>query len=145
MNDEAWVRWINDLEPLFKKKWMNNGIYELIMLSKTIVVANPELLTTVILFWNSGTNTFDFRMGLMSPTILDMAQVFGLRQSGRIVDVTHDWVPPSLLVVEISGTSPGTSTSLLLLEYNSRNLQELWYIIQGFHPFCEGQIWSGFL
>ncbi|KAM1870887.1 hypothetical protein ACFX14_046963 [Malus domestica] len=68
---------------------MNNGIYELIMLSKTIVVAKLELLTTAFPFWNSGTNTFDFRMGPMSPAILDMAQVFGLRPLGSIVDVTH--------------------------------------------------------
>ena len=75
MNDEAWVRWIDDLEPLFKKKWMNNGIYELIMLSNITIVAKPELLTTAFLFWNS--DTFDFRMAPMSLTILDMKQVFG--------------------------------------------------------------------
>ncbi|KAM1433285.1 hypothetical protein ACFX13_015579 [Malus domestica] len=90
MNDPAWVQWINELELIFKRKWMKNGIYELIMLSKTTVVAKSELLTTTLLFWNSGTNTFDFRMGPMSPTILDMAQVFGLRPSGIIEDVTHD-------------------------------------------------------
>ena len=60
------------------------------MLSKSTVIAKLELLTTTLLFWNSGTNTFDFRIGPMSPTILDMAQVFGLRPSGRVVDVTHD-------------------------------------------------------
>ena len=66
MNNPAWVQWINELKSIFKRKWMNNGIYELIMLSKTTVVAKPELLTTTILFWNSGTNTFDFRMGPIS-------------------------------------------------------------------------------
>ena len=66
MNDENWVKWIDDLESLFKKKWMSNGIYELIMLSKTTIVVKPELLATALLFWNSGTNTFDFRMGPMS-------------------------------------------------------------------------------
>ncbi|KAM2123498.1 hypothetical protein ACFX1Q_021025 [Malus domestica] len=90
MNDPAWAKWIDDLELIFKKKWMNNDIYELILLSMITVVANPELLATSLPFWNSGTNTFDFRMDLMSPTVLDMAQVFGLRPSGRIVDVTHD-------------------------------------------------------
>ena len=90
MNDEAWVKWIDDLEPIFKQHWMKNGIYELIMLSKTTVVIKPELLTTALLFWNLGTNTFDFRMGPMFPTILDMEEIFGLRPSGRIVDTTHD-------------------------------------------------------
>ncbi|KAM1397087.1 hypothetical protein ACFX2I_014702 [Malus domestica] len=32
MNDPAWAQWIDELEPTFKKKWMNNGIYKLIML-----------------------------------------------------------------------------------------------------------------
>ncbi|KAM1760420.1 hypothetical protein ACFX12_003294 [Malus domestica] len=91
MNDEVWVQSVNELEPIFKQKWMNNSIYELIMLSKTTVIAKPKLLTTTPPFWNSSTNTFDIRMGLMSPTILDMAQVFGLRTSGRVIDVTHDW------------------------------------------------------
>ncbi|KAM2146115.1 hypothetical protein ACFX1R_049596 [Malus domestica] len=90
MNDPAWAQWIDELEPTFKKKWMSNGIYVLIMLSKISITPKPELLASALLFWNSGTNTFDFRMGPMSPTILDMAQVFGLRPSGRIVDVTQD-------------------------------------------------------
>ncbi|KAM1878336.1 hypothetical protein ACFX14_040334 [Malus domestica] len=32
MNDPTWVQWIDELKPTFKKKWMNNDIYELIML-----------------------------------------------------------------------------------------------------------------
>ncbi|KAM1050591.1 hypothetical protein ACFXTH_032371 [Malus domestica] len=69
---------------------MNNNIYELIILSKTTVIVKPELLTTTLIFWNSGTNTFDFRMGLMSPTILDIVQVFGLRPSCRVIEATQD-------------------------------------------------------
>lgn len=57
MKDEGWMQWINKLEATFKQKWMNNDIYELIMLTKTIVIVKPELLTTTILFWNSGINT----------------------------------------------------------------------------------------
>lgn len=54
MKDEAWAQWVNELKPIFKKKWINNGIYELIMLSKVTVVAKPELLTIALLFWNTG-------------------------------------------------------------------------------------------
>ncbi|KAM1811334.1 hypothetical protein ACFX12_027990 [Malus domestica] len=46
MNDPSWTQWIDELEPIFKKKWMNNGIYELLMLSKTTIVPKPELLAT---------------------------------------------------------------------------------------------------
>ncbi|KAB2632540.1 TMV resistance protein N-like [Pyrus ussuriensis x Pyrus communis] len=72
--DKAWTQWINELEPIFKRKWINNRIYELIMLSKLTVIAKLKLLTTALLFWNSSTNTLDFRMGPMSLTILDIAQ-----------------------------------------------------------------------
>ncbi|KAB2612177.1 hypothetical protein D8674_036857 [Pyrus ussuriensis x Pyrus communis] len=130
MNDPAWIQWINKLEPMSKRKWMNNGIYELITLSKT-TMAKPELLTTAFLFWNSGTNTFDFKMGPISPTILDMAQVFGLRPSGRIVDVTHDWAPYS----RPTAKSLGSSTSLLQLEYNSTTFKSYGTSFKGFIPF----------
>lgn len=56
---------------MWKQKWMANEIYELIMLSKVSVIAKLELLITSLIFWNNGTNT------------LDIAQVFGLRLSGR--------------------------------------------------------------
>ncbi|KAM1683109.1 hypothetical protein ACFXTN_031314 [Malus domestica] len=131
MNDEVWVKWINELEPIFKRKWMNNDIYELIMLSKTTVVAKPELPNTVLLFWNSSTNTFDFRIGPMSPTILDMAQVFGLRPSDRIVDVTY--APHSCPIAE----SSGASASLFQLEYNYATFKSYETSFKGFIPFVK--------
>lgn len=79
---------------------MANAIYELIMISKITIPIKHELLLTALLFRNTGTNTFDFKVGHMTPTILDMAQVFGLKPSGRCVDITHDWSSPSRLVVE---------------------------------------------
>ena len=94
---------MDELEPIWKQKWMANGIYELIMLSKVTIIAKSEFLTTTLLFWNNGTNTFNFRMGRMSPIVLDMAQVFMLRPSGRCVDVTHDWSSPFCPTAESSG------------------------------------------
>ncbi|KAM2424361.1 hypothetical protein ACFX1W_021949 [Malus domestica] len=44
----------------------------------------------------------------MSPTILDMVQVFGLRHLGRVMDVTHDWSHPSRPIAESLGTSSNT-------------------------------------
>ncbi|CAN6551825.1 unnamed protein product [Malus baccata var. baccata] len=137
MNDPTWAQWIDELEPTFKKKWMSNGIYELIMPSNTSVIPKPELLTSALLFWNSGTNTFDFRMGPMSPTILDMAQVFGLRPSGRIVDVTQDWVSSST-----TGSS-SSSTSFLSLNYNSATFKSYGTSFKGFIPFVKENFGAG--
>ncbi|KAB2617832.1 hypothetical protein D8674_013701 [Pyrus ussuriensis x Pyrus communis] len=112
---------------------MNNSIYELIMLSKTTVIAKPKLLTTTLLFCNSGTNTFDFRMGHMSSTNIDMAQVFGLRPSGRVIDVTHDRSSSSCPTVE----SSGTSDLMTRLEYNSSTFKSYETSFTGFIPFVK--------
>ncbi|KAM2084314.1 hypothetical protein ACFX1R_022162 [Malus domestica] len=63
MNDPTWAQWVDELEPFFKQKWMSNGIYELLVLSKTSIVPKPELLTSALIFWNTSTNTFDFSYG----------------------------------------------------------------------------------
>lgn len=73
MKDTTWSKWVDELEPIFKKKWLSNGIYKLIMMTKTTIPIKHELFTTTLLFWNIGTNIFDFRKGPMSHTILDMA------------------------------------------------------------------------
>ncbi|XP_050114931.1 uncharacterized protein LOC126593094 isoform X1 [Malus sylvestris] len=137
VNDLAWAQWIDELEPSFKQKWMSNGIYELIMLSKISITPKPELLASALLFWNTGTNTFDFRMGPMSPTILDMAQVFGLRPSGRVIDVTQDWIP--------SSTTGGSSSStyFLPLSYNSVTFKSYGTSFKGFIPFVKKNFGAG--
>ncbi|TQD88581.1 hypothetical protein C1H46_025900 [Malus baccata] len=61
------------------------------MLSKQGITLNLKLLSAVMMFWDNTTNTFNFRMGPMTPTILDMAQLFGLRPSSKCVDITKDW------------------------------------------------------
>lgn len=63
MKNKAYPHWVDELEPIWKQKWMVNDIYELIMMSKTIVPIKHELLATAFLFWNNGTNTFNFRIG----------------------------------------------------------------------------------
>ena len=134
MKDEAWAQSVNELEPIFrKKKWKNNAIYELIMLLKVVVVAKPKLLITAFLFWNSGTNTFDFKMGPMFPTILDMAQVFKLRPSDRVVDITHEWSSSSYPTVEGSDVSD----SITLLEYNLSAFKSYRNLFTGFILFSK--------
>ena len=88
MKDEEWTKWINELEPSFKQKWMNNGIYELIMLSKTIVIVKPELLSTLFFF------------GIRAP-----------------IPLTLGWAPcprPSLIWRSLSGYDPQAELWTLL-------------------------------
>ncbi|KAI5350468.1 hypothetical protein L3X38_003359 [Prunus dulcis] len=41
---------------------------------RSSAVKDENLLAAALCFWNSASNTFDFRVGLMTPTLLDMAQ-----------------------------------------------------------------------
>lgn len=50
-----------------------------------------NLLAAVLCYWNSANNTFDFRVEPMTPTLLDMAQIFGFRPHRRLADVVDDY------------------------------------------------------
>ncbi|CAL8993901.1 unnamed protein product [Prunus brigantina] len=52
---------------------------------------NKNLMATALCFWNSSSNTFDFRLGPMSPTLLDLAQIFGFRPHRRPADAVGDY------------------------------------------------------
>ncbi|KAM3001279.1 hypothetical protein FF2_037591 [Malus domestica] len=70
-------------------------------------------------------------MGPMSSIVLDMAQVFRLRSSGRIVDVTQDWAPSSI------AESSGSSAYFLSLEYNAATFKSYGTSFKGFIPFVK--------
>lgn len=69
----------------------------------------------------------------MSPTVLDIAQVFRLSPSGKCVDVTHDWSSSSYPTVE----SSGTSDSITQLEYNPSTFKSYRTSFTSFIPFAK--------
>ncbi|KAM1671790.1 hypothetical protein ACFXTN_036758 [Malus domestica] len=77
-------------------------------------------------------------MGPMSSTILDMAQVFGLRPSSKIIYVTHDWVHSSRLTAE----SSGSSAPFLKIEYNSSTFKSYGTLFTSFIPFAKNEFGS---
>ncbi|KAM1748718.1 hypothetical protein ACFX12_009675 [Malus domestica] len=133
IKDKAWSQWVDEVEPIWKKKWMDNGIYELIMLFKVAVIAKLEFLTTTLIFWNNRTNTFDFRMGPMSLTVLNMAQVFELRPSSSCVDITHNWSSPSCPTAEASSASE----SITHLDCTPSTFKSYVTSFVGFIPFAK--------
>ncbi|CAL2247475.1 unnamed protein product [Prunus armeniaca] len=86
-----WADWIDSLLPRFGAHWKRDGIYDVILLSKQSINRDENLLAAALCLWNSANNTFDFRVGPMSPTVLDMAQNFGFRPHGRLVDAIGDY------------------------------------------------------
>ncbi|CAL9005283.1 unnamed protein product [Prunus brigantina] len=81
-----WSDWIDRLLSRYGDHWKMARIYDSIILSKQSVNRDENLLATALCFWNSASNTFDFLMGPMTPTLLDLAQIFGFRPHGRPVD-----------------------------------------------------------
>ncbi|VVA41671.1 PREDICTED: aminotransferase, partial [Prunus dulcis] len=86
-----WADWIDRLLPRYGGHWRRAGIYDAILLSKQSINRDENLLAAALCFWNSASNTFDFRVGHMAPTLLDMAQIFGFRPHGRPVDAVGDY------------------------------------------------------
>ena len=86
-----WADWIDRLLPRYGGHWRRAGLYDAILLSKQSINRDENLLAAALCFWNSASNTFDFRVGPMAPTLLDMAQIFGFRPHGRPVDAVGDY------------------------------------------------------
>ncbi|KAB2625602.1 hypothetical protein D8674_017262 [Pyrus ussuriensis x Pyrus communis] len=125
--------------PLLKDE-MANGIYELIMMSKTTIPIDGDFFTCKsrdktlkILARNTWMNTYDFRVGFMTPTILDMAHVFGLRPSYKCVDITRDKSSSSRPAAEGSNAFQ----SITSLEYNPTTFKSYETSFIGFIPFAK--------
>ncbi|PQP98279.1 uncharacterized protein Pyn_26110 [Prunus yedoensis var. nudiflora] len=87
-----WEKWLPRMEHFFGQQWKDQGIYHLIKLFDRPLVIDRSLLAATLCFWSSATNTMNFRFGMMTPTVLDMAALFGLSPLG--VEVNAALVAP---------------------------------------------------
>ncbi|WJX45812.1 hypothetical protein P8452_32665 [Trifolium repens] len=83
-----YIPWLNRVEKEFKDTWESYGIYPLIQFSRTGPKYKPELLIAALHFYEKSTNTFQFRCGMSTPTLLDVAAITGLRPNGDHFDPT---------------------------------------------------------
>jgi hypothetical protein len=83
-----YIPWLDRVEKDFKGFWENYGIYPLIQFSRTGPKYKPELLLAALHFYEKSTNTFQFRCGMLTPTLLDVAAITGLRPTGDHFDPT---------------------------------------------------------
>ena len=61
------------------------------MFSLKDLKAESSLLASALMFWNSFSNTFDFGVDPMTPTLLDTAAIFCFRPHGRVPDCIGDY------------------------------------------------------
>lgn len=101
----SWAGWVDEMLPLFQDKWMQNGIYYVILLSKHQIDLNPSLLGAALCLWDSTSNTFAFGPDPMTPTLLDIAALFGFKPWGMNIDVLGDYEMRSQKVVVLMKAS----------------------------------------
>ncbi|PQM40286.1 uncharacterized protein Pyn_06103 [Prunus yedoensis var. nudiflora] len=87
-----WEKWLPRMKHFFGQQWKDQGIYHSIKLFDRLLVMDRSLLAAALCFWSSATNTMNFRFGMMTPTVLDMAALFGLSPLG--VEVNAALVAP---------------------------------------------------
>jgi hypothetical protein len=83
-----YIPWLDRVEKDFKDSWQSYGIYPLIQFSRTGPKYKPELLIAALHFYEKSTNTFQFKCGMLTPTLLDVAAITGLRPNGDHFDPT---------------------------------------------------------
>ncbi|KAK2414651.1 serine/threonine-protein phosphatase 7 long form protein [Trifolium repens] len=83
---EGYLKWLNKVENQYATFWKESGIFDLIQLSREGPKYNAEMLIAALHFWESSTNTFHFKAGMMTPTLFDVAAITGLRPTGPTFD-----------------------------------------------------------
>ncbi len=61
-----------------KEKWVDLGICDAILTSKSYIKPDPSLIAALISFWSTTSNTFLFNEGFLSSTLLDVSAMLSL-------------------------------------------------------------------
>ncbi|KAL6183185.1 hypothetical protein ACLB2K_044596 [Fragaria x ananassa] len=82
-----WPKWVNRLKTTtYADHWKRAGIYDAIIMSTSSIPLDRALVAAGLCFWNTATNTMDLPgLGMMSPTLLDVAAITGFRPHGKEV------------------------------------------------------------
>ncbi|KAM5586672.1 hypothetical protein ABKV19_005545 [Rosa sericea] len=83
-----WTKWVPRMEHFFGQEWKKYGIYDSIKVTEQEIQMDRPLLAASLCFWSSATNTINLPLGPMTPTLLDMAAIFGFRPNGVAVCAT---------------------------------------------------------
>ncbi|CAL9005193.1 unnamed protein product, partial [Prunus brigantina] len=78
-----WYHWFKALEPKLKGHWKKIGIYDTLLLcAGSPFPCDRSLIIAALCFWSSSTNCMRLRFGMMTPNLLDLAAIAGLRPHG---------------------------------------------------------------
>ena len=85
-NNEDYICWLDKIEGKKGQFWKDIGIFDLIQLSRQGPRYNKEILIDALHFWNISTNSLHLKCGMLTPTLLDVAAITGLKPTGPTFD-----------------------------------------------------------
>jgi hypothetical protein len=77
-----WFTWVDRMYIDLKDKWEYLGIAHAILASKAPIKPDIHLITALISFWLTTSNTFVFSEGFLSPTLMDVSAMLSLPIEG---------------------------------------------------------------
>ena len=85
-NNERYLCWLEKVEKQKGQLWKEMGIFDLIQLSKQGPKYHSELIIAALHFWNPSTCSLHLKCGMLTPTLLDVAGLTGLKLIGQTFD-----------------------------------------------------------
>jgi len=85
-NNDEYLCWLNKVEGKKGQFWKDIGIFDLIQLSRQGPRYHKEMLIVALHFWNTSTNSLRLKCGMLTPTLLDVAAITGLKPTGQTFD-----------------------------------------------------------
>ena len=83
-----WFTWVERMYKGLKDKWEYLGIADAILASKAPIKPDMHLITALISFWLTTSNTFVFSEGFFSPTLMDFSAILSLPIEG--ISIHHE-------------------------------------------------------
>lgn len=85
--NSTYITRLNRVESHKTPMWEEQGIYDLIQLSRVGPRYNPTMLLVAMCFWDICTNTFHLPCGMVTPTLFDIVLLSFFAPMGRIMNL----------------------------------------------------------
>jgi len=90
-NNEEYISWLGKVERRKGQIWKDIGIFDLIQLSRQGPKYHNEMIIAALHFWNPSNNSLHLKYGMLTPTLLDVSGLIGLKPTGQSFDLdSHD-------------------------------------------------------
>jgi len=82
-NNEEYISLLDKVERKKGQFWKDIGIFNLIQLSRQGPKYHNEMITDALHFWNPSNISLHLKCGMLTPTLLDVAGLTGLKPTGQ--------------------------------------------------------------